>query len=121
MKKVIVSTSFRPYAGRLFATCDMKAFSRECERVFGAVIEIETGVKGRIYSAMAKDGHWTCVVYAENAWTMAHELAHAVLYMFERIDVRAESGNGEPFCYLLEQLMLDTKKLYETPKKAKRK
>ena len=43
---------------------------------------------------------------------MAHELAHVALHVFERCGIDPRSGNGEPFCYLLSQLMLDASSAY---------
>lgn len=50
---------------------------------------------------------WTYLVWASNPHTLAHELAHTVLHVFERCGIDPREAGGEPFCYLLSQLILD--------------
>jgi hypothetical protein len=42
--------------------------------------------------------------------TLAHEFSHVVLHVFERCGIDPREGSGEPFCYLLSQLLLDAKR-----------
>ena len=39
---------------------------------------------------------------------MAHEMSHVALNVFEDIGSNPVECNGEPFCYLLEQLLEDS-------------
>jgi hypothetical protein len=34
-------------------------------------------------------------------------VAHVVLHVFERCGIDPISGNGEPFCYMLSQILID--------------
>ena len=49
----------------------------------------------------------TYIVWADSAAVMAHELSHVILDVFDDCGIDPVSGNGEPFCYMLSQLMLD--------------
>lgn len=50
---------------------------------------------------------WTYLVWGKNPHTLAHELAHAVLHVFERCGIDPREARGEPFCYMLSQLLLE--------------
>jgi hypothetical protein len=52
----------------------------------------------------------TFLVWGENSAYLAHELAHVILFMFERCSIDPRESNGEPFCYMLSQLLLDAEK-----------
>jgi len=47
------------------------------------------------------------LVFAPKAHCLAHELAHVLLIVFKTIGHDAREGDGEPFCYMLSQLMLE--------------
>jgi hypothetical protein len=53
---------------------------------------------------------WTYLIWAKDAAQLAHEIAHVVLHVFERCGIDPRECNGEPFCYMLSQLMIDAKK-----------
>ena len=114
MKKLL-SLPLRPYAGRLFATCDRKRFTKQFRVLFGDAEGrvLEPGVLGRFSSGNDLDGKWSALVYAETAWDMAHELAHVASALFKRCGIPIDADNDEPFCYLLSQMMEDTRPLYE--------
>lgn len=112
--KNLLSLPLRPYAGRLFVTCDRKAFARQYVRSFGPGEgqDIKPGILGRCVSGAGADGKWVALVYAETAWDMAHELAHAAIAVCDRCDIAIDCGHDEPFCYLLSQMMEDARSLY---------
>jgi hypothetical protein len=61
----------------------------------------------RLEGKYEKDCIW--VVYARRPAVLAHELTHILLQTWEKIGAHPGDGNGEPFCYMLSQLMLDAK------------
>jgi hypothetical protein len=105
-----VRLSLRPYNGTLWVTASRdgykyasrKAFKRDCEHE-----EIQDDMKGRLCIGEGSDGMWTYLVWSETPSGMAHELAHVVLHVFERCGIDPIKSAGEPFCYLLGQLMDD--------------
>ncbi len=49
----------------------------------------------------------TYIVWAKNKSYLAHELSHVILHVFELTGIDPREANGEPFCYMLSQLMLE--------------
>lgn len=47
------------------------------------------------------------LVYAANLAALAHEFAHVLLIVFRTIGHDPREGDGEPFCYMLSQLLLE--------------
>lgn len=103
----VIELSLRPYNGRLFLAYSADEYRATHNRVFAPDDVIGCETEGRMACGEGKDGLWTYLVWAEAPHTLAHELSHVVLHVFERCGIDPRSGNGEPFCYLLSQLMLD--------------
>lgn len=108
--KGIKELSLRPYNGRLFYAKTKKAYERAHTKLFATPDVLSCAQEGRFNGGQGKDGLWTYVIYAEKPHTLAHEVCHAVLHTFERCGIDTQSGNGEPFCYLVSQLILDATK-----------
>lgn len=47
------------------------------------------------------------LVWAATPHALAHEFAHVLLHTFGTIGHDPTQGDGEPFCYLLSQLLLE--------------
>lgn len=99
--------SLRPYTGRLFYVKNRKAYLREHKKLFNKPDTIIGGTAARFTGGEGPDGLWTYLIYAETPHHLAHEVAHCVLHVFERCGIDPICGNGEPFCYLLSQILLD--------------
>jgi hypothetical protein len=104
-----IELSLRPYNGRLFIVTTRKAYIAAQEKLFDDREPLPIGCEGRFAGGKGKDGLWTYLVWANKPHTLAHELAHVVLHVFERCGIDPVSGNGEPFCYMLSQLILEAK------------
>lgn len=101
--------SLRPYHGRLFFTRSRKEYERQHKLLFKTPDVLSCAQAGRFTGGEGKDGLWTYLVYANEPHTIAHEMSHVVLHVFERCGIDPISGNGEPFCYMLGQLILEAK------------
>lgn len=101
--------SLRPYNGNLFYASTRQDYEKAHKRLFKTPDVLSCAQEGRFSGGEGKDGLWTYLVYADRPHTMAHEMAHVVLHVFERCGIDPQSGGGEPFCYLLSQLLLDAK------------
>lgn len=47
------------------------------------------------------------LVYGDGPAALAHEFSHVLLIVFRTIGHDPREGDGEPFCYMLSQLMID--------------
>lgn len=61
----------------------------------------------RVVGKRERDAVW--LVYGRSSHVLAHEFAHILLEVFRTIDSDPADGKGEPFCYMLSQLMLEAK------------
>jgi hypothetical protein len=101
--------SLRPYTGRLFFCRSKEDYERSHKRIFATPDVLTCNHGGRFCGGEGKDGLWTYLIFAAEPHYLAHELSHVVLHVFERAGIDPIAGNGEPFCYMLSQLMIDAK------------
>lgn len=99
--------SLRPYNGRLFVAKSRAEYEREHQRIFKTPDVIGRDTAGRFTGGEGKDGVWTYLIFADKPHLMAHELSHCILHVFERCGIDPREAGGEPFCYMLSQLMLE--------------
>lgn len=99
--------SLRPYHGKLFVAYSVKGYERSHQRLFKTPDVLTCAQEGRFSGGEGKDGMWTYLVWGANHHTLAHELAHVVLHVFDRCGIDPREGAGEPFCYMLSQLLLE--------------
>ena len=104
MKKL----SLRPYNGNLYLTRTRKEYERKHIELFKTPDVLKCDCEGRFNGGEGHDGMWTYLIYAEQPHTLAHEISHAVLHVFERSGIDPREANGEPFCYMLSQLILES-------------
>jgi len=101
--------SLRPYPGRLFFVTSKNAYKKAHQRLFKESDQISLGIDGRFAGVSNDTGQWTYLVYASKFHTLAHELSHVILHIFEVCDIDPREGNGEPFCYMMSQLTSEAK------------
>jgi hypothetical protein len=101
--------SLRPYNGSLYVCSDEEDYQRAHKRVFGKrdVPLSSAGCEGRFTGGQGADGKWAYLIWYSSAHTLAHELSHCVLHVFERCGIDPREAGGEPFCYMLSQLMME--------------
>lgn len=102
--------SLRPYNGRLFVAKTAKGYEKAHKRLFKTPDVLTCAQDGRFSGGEGKDGVWTYLVWGNSVHTLAHELAHVVLHVFERCGIDPREGREEPFCYMFSQLLLDAMK-----------
>ena len=103
--------SLRPYPGDVIVCKTRKAFVREHKALFG---NDDHGLKdsnnGRMVGKWCDKAQWpTYIVWGCDTARLAHELSHVILHVFELAGIDPREAGGEPFCYLLSQLLLDAK------------
>lgn len=99
--------SLRPYHGRLFVAESRKEYQKQHRKLFKTPDVLSCAQAGRMTAGEGKDGMWTYLIFAETTPHLAHELSHVVLHVFERCGIDPREALGEPFCYMLSQLMLE--------------
>lgn len=103
-----IETSLRPYPGKVVICDRRKDFYREHRERFGFKHEPLGSRTGRMIGQVCgEEKRMVYLVWADSPAVMAHELAHVVLDVFEMTGIDPVSGNGEAFCYMLSQLMVD--------------
>jgi hypothetical protein len=93
----------------LFITKTKKDYEKSHRKLFKTADVLSCKQDGRFSGGEGKDGLWTYLIWAEKQHTLAHELSHVVLHVFERAGINPIESGGEPFCYMLSQLILDSK------------
>lgn len=103
--------SLRPYPGEIKLFRDLTQFRAYYENKTGNKYDYGTEKTGgqyiRLDGNLAKDHVW--MIYARQPHVLAHEVTHVLLQIFNTIGAHPADGNGEPFCYMLSQIMLDAK------------
>lgn len=101
--------SLRPYHGRLFVAATAKEYEQGHVELFKAPDVLSCAQAGRFSGGEGQDGLWTYLVWGKTTPVLAHELSHVVLHVFERCGIDPREAGGEPFCYMLSQLMLEAR------------
>ena len=101
--------SLRPYPGFILLFDDFKAFKRKYLKAYGMKHELDPQVLGTTATIAHSNGGRSYLVYAKRRAnrraTLVHEINHVALMVFEYIGTHPGSGNGEPFCYLVDHLL----------------
>ena len=99
--------SLRPYNGRLFVVKTVEQYEKAHKKLFKTSDVLSYAQNGRVKGSEGDDGMWTYLVWGNSPPTLAHEMAHVVLHVFKRCGIDPREATGEPFCYMLSQLLLE--------------
>lgn len=103
----ICNLSLRPYNGNLYVVRSRKEYERQHKRLFKTPDILTCAQAGRFNGGEGKDGFWTYLIFAESSHVLAHELTHCLFHVFDRCGIDPREANGEPFCYMLSQLLME--------------
>lgn len=105
MKKL----SLRPYHGSIYLCKTLRELRKEYEGITENDYPYDDDPDGGRYIRLDSDKYKGVVwlVYAKNTAALAHEFSHVLLHTFRAIGHDPTEGDGEPFCYMLSQLMLE--------------
>lgn len=103
----------RPYPGKIKLFDDLKELRRYYEAATGTKYPYKDEVGGgryiRIEGKKGEEHEVRWLVYGRKPHALAHEFTHILLQLWHRIGEDPREGNGEPFCYMLSQLMLEAR------------
>jgi hypothetical protein len=108
MKKL----SLRPYHGQVWVCDTLDELRKAYKRVIGKPYPYgDDDPNGGRFVLTEGDslGDRIFLVYGKQPHCLAHELTHVLLIVFKTIGHDPREGDGEPFCYMLSQLMLESK------------
>ena len=97
----------RPYSGKLYLAKSRKEYEKKHLVLFGSVDTLDKAQRGRMAGGVASNGVWVYLIWAKTNPQLAHELSHVLLNVFLCGGMDPRECNGEPFCYMLSQLLLD--------------
>jgi hypothetical protein len=99
--------SLRPYHGKILlceSVAEMKkVYRQKTGRPYPFTDDDPTG--GRYIKLDGSDGSVRWLVWGNDFPCVAHELTHVLLHTFGVIGHNPTEGDGEPFCYMLSQLL----------------
>jgi hypothetical protein len=101
--------SLRPYHGEVWVTADLDELRRAYKRITRQAYPYTDDPKGGRYVLLENGtlGDRVFLVYSKRPEALAHEICHVLLIVFKTIGHDPREGDGEPFCYMLSQLMLE--------------
>lgn len=106
--KGIQELSLRPYHGKLLLARTRKGYKKAHRKLFGTGDPLQKEWHGRFSGEYLVRGTYTYLVWGTAPHVLAHELSHVVLRVFSRCGIDPREAGGEPFCYMLSQLMLES-------------
>lgn len=101
--------SLRPYHGEIWLTESLKELAALYKKQTGSKYPYHDDPNGGRYVKI-EHGHametvW--LIFAATPHALAHEFSHVLLHTFLLIGHDPREGDGEPFCYMLSQLLLE--------------
>lgn len=99
--------SLRPYPGTVIICETLEQLLHKVSRADKKPFTMDDGlsVGGYTVQVLSETVPVRYFVWAEDTPSLAHELSHVVLWVFEIAGIDAREAGGEPFCYMLGQLM----------------
>lgn len=101
--------SLKPYTGRLYFADTRKKYEAWHKKIFGNADPLNITQAGRFAGGGDSEGRVSYLVWGQDTSSIVHELSHVVLDVFERSGIDPRGCNGEPFCYLLGQLVTEAR------------
>lgn len=105
MKKL----SLRPYHGEIWLCRSLAELRKLYEKRTGTDYPYQDDPAGGRFIMLELDEPKSRVflVFASTAAALAHEFGHILLVAFKTIGHDPREGDGEPFCYMMSQLMIE--------------
>ena len=101
--------SLRPYHGQIVLFTDLEELRRYYKRCTKRPYPYEDDPNGGRFILIETNKlvQREFLVFAKTPACLAHEFAHVLLIVFRTIGHDPREGDGEAFCYMLSQLMIE--------------
>lgn len=101
--------SLRPYLGEIWL-CETartlhKAYQKHTKTAYPYCDDAGVGRYVWLKGDLPSDPIF--LVWADTPHALAHEFSHVLLLTFKEIGHDPREGDGEPFCYMLSQLLME--------------
>jgi len=96
----------RPYPGEVHVAANKKEYQAKHKEMFGHEDDLN-GKSGRMVGRNLSPRGVEYLVWGAKPCYLAHEISHVILNSFESIGIDPREAGGEPFCYMLSQLLLE--------------
>lgn len=98
--------SLRPYHGDIWLCATSDELRQKYRRLTKRPCEHATPEGGgQMILLHFDDADDVYLVWASSTHSLAHEFSHVLLRMFKKVGHDPREGDGEPFCYMLSQLL----------------
>ena len=104
MKKVLVKLDCQPYFPDVWFTNSRVLFSQQVSKIREEGIPQDFGDTIGMVSSNESRSKMVVGVFISDSGVLVHELSHAVINIFEAINMVANTHTTEAFAYLLESL-----------------
>jgi hypothetical protein len=91
----------------MFLASSKRDYERSHIKLFKQPDVLTCDQGGRFSAGGGKDGLWTYLIWANTPKSLVHEICHVVLHVFERCGMDPRECQGEPFCYMVSQILWD--------------
>jgi hypothetical protein len=102
--------SLKPYPGELYFTNTKELLIKTQKKISGEDMIVDDGNDGLCVSLQSSGRETIYIVYASHIQALVHEMGHVALRVFLEISSDPRAGNGEPFCYLLDDITYEASK-----------
>jgi hypothetical protein len=104
MRKVLVKLDCHPYFPDIWFTNSRILFSQQLSKIRDDGVPNDFGDTIGMVSSNESRGKMVVGVFIPNSGVLVHELSHAVINIFEAVNMTANTHTTEAFAYLLESL-----------------
>lgn len=107
--KNVKKLSLRPYLGEVWVCASIKSLHKAYRKHTQTPYPYQDDPGGGRFIWLKGDcpADHLFLIWAATPHALAHEVSHVLLHTFKEIGHDPREGDGEPFCYMLSQLLME--------------
>ena len=107
--------SLRPYLGEIWVCASLNSLHKAYRKHTQTPYPYQDDPGGGRFIWLKGDcpADHIFLIWAATPHALAHEVSHVLLHTFKEIGHDPRDGGGEPFCYMLSQLLLEAKEVID--------